>query len=640
MPIIGNEYVLPSNTPVIANDTVSDVFDDIRDAINSGALAGEANANAAAALAAATSATTTANAASSAAAAANSAVADVKVITVATIAALQALPASKLAATTKYFVQEYDTGLGTDGGGEFKWDAASAASTNIGTIFSSNNSPTGRFLRVYKELTPQMFGVRGFYTGSSQDDKPGLQAMFDFIVAQTNVPITVRWVGDYIIQSAVVCGAANSDTAPLLTMITACNIYAGGGNFGSGTTGFMLEFTNMNRMTQIGVMRLDGNGGTTYTSRATPNGILIKSRRSKWDHLAFREFRLWAVKCNNASTGTHINHISAQHCGSVGGTTSGYALNFTARTDLDSNNNPQQRSRLTVPTGDLATLVALESWCIFNGRPHEIREVDTVGRTISVAPWLDANGAATTGTVNIMHGGAFHCSGGDTSQLRVDFMVTSGCGIAVQNKSLYPATIGNLMSEGGGIAYQYGQVNAAHIGGGLDYGYFESNTLDIVIATIVNDTMHKIGPITNLALYKTFHISGKDTAKPTTIDTTATNNVCIWSNEFQTYMSAKRNLYLSARTVTETNTISFSLDLLIEQYRRLWGWRTMEFFVSGTGASAQPTGNITFTCTAPYTINGGAAGASAVYNTFTAPVRFLATLDAGDINFTIRRIGG
>lgn len=106
-----------------------------------------------------------------------------------TIAALKALsaPATEIAV----YVLDYYAGI-SGGGGLFKWDAASTATANGGTVIAPDAGGTGRWRRIYSgALNVKWFGAKG---DGSTDDTAAIQLALD-LNADTEFP-----PGTYIIK--------------------------------------------------------------------------------------------------------------------------------------------------------------------------------------------------------------------------------------------------------------------------------------------------------------------------------------------------------------------------------------------------------------------------------------------------------
>lgn len=102
-----------------------------------------------------------------------------------------------------------------DGGGEFRWDAASTATDNGGTIIKEAATATGRWIRQLPDgfVTPEMFGARGdlrVFEGQASI------AIGSTTLTQPNAGFTAADVG-----RTVWVQFAGGSSAPLVTTITA-----------------------------------------------------------------------------------------------------------------------------------------------------------------------------------------------------------------------------------------------------------------------------------------------------------------------------------------------------------------------------------------------------------------------------------
>ena len=142
---------------------------------------------------------------------------------VASIAALRALPFAVLAAVLPTFgvdVKSYYAGGGGQGGGRFVWNATSTATDDGGSVINpTGNAGGGRFLRLLPLgfLTPEMFGVQG----GTPDDSLPFQAALTAAGASAATRIIV------VTQPVYTLATAGQITVPTNVALVSFAPYAG-----------------------------------------------------------------------------------------------------------------------------------------------------------------------------------------------------------------------------------------------------------------------------------------------------------------------------------------------------------------------------------------------------------------------------
>jgi len=120
---------------------------------------------------------------------------DARVVTIAAMTLLL-----KTTLTTGLVVQvDGYAAQGDNGGGRFFFDASSTATANGGTIFETDEGGTGRWFRIYEELTILMFGAKN---DGSVDFGPALQNAVDVITVSRET-LTLP-AGTYLQTTSVV----------------------------------------------------------------------------------------------------------------------------------------------------------------------------------------------------------------------------------------------------------------------------------------------------------------------------------------------------------------------------------------------------------------------------------------------------
>lgn len=157
-------------------------------------------------------------------------------ISVSNISSLVAVSTS--GSTSNAFVNGYYS-ANDGGGGLFRWNSTSTASTNLGTIFKSTGSTSGRWERVFDgRISVLHFGAVANYTGTynatgtGTNSQPAFQAAADYAATTLVTNIATGYLGNKTASIFVPPGSytlsAPTNNQPTVKLPPSVNMYADG----------------------------------------------------------------------------------------------------------------------------------------------------------------------------------------------------------------------------------------------------------------------------------------------------------------------------------------------------------------------------------------------------------------------------
>jgi hypothetical protein len=366
-------------------------------------------------------------------------------------------------------------------------NTAGTALTSLGggvagiAVFQSATKTNARTALNIKLYTPQDVDPT---CGTGGDDAVALQTFFDNISATEYQ--NVSWEGNYRTSVALTLGPATGT-------IATTNINGRFKLTGTSPMTTLLTFRNVLRLRAEDPIVLFGTGGTSNASRTITYGLQITGNSSRivLGSIYGQYFGSYAVS-QIWSTGVNMNinkygQIYAYDCGS-GYSSAGYTGNktatFSARTDTGTSNSFGQRTTLTVSANiqsDIYGLIAAGKqhiYILYNGDQYYVMAQGA--GTIDVFPWI--SGAATTGSIDYIYGGAFMAFGSDANNAYIDGIDAARCGIALMDASTYGASVERLQVGTCGIGHSFGCADTAGTalsgtssGGVIQFYYAESD---------------------------------------------------------------------------------------------------------------------------------------------------------------------
>jgi hypothetical protein len=255
-----------------------------------------------------------------------------------------------------------------------------------------------------------------------------------------------------------------------------------------------------------------------------------------------------------------------------------------------------------------------------------------------------------TGNLRYIFGGGWGSYGGDAGVQVAQHIVSTACAIGCQNGALYPGDV-KVTAQHCSIAYVVGESTSDAVVGGKAVLYVEDCQTD-VWATFSGEAgayTHKIeyNSALSLSRVRTFVPRNPNTNSKLAylaipgLEISYQGDTHRWQNgpdvdggwghvvirfqrEHQVYAlrSNAASIILDNSWVHEGGTTQ--LD-----YQRLFGYRSAEISVCGTGANGAPT-SVTLSVPASRKINGGSLGAALVMTGWTGLARVHVECDPGD----------
>ena len=535
---------------------------------------------------------------------------------VASIAALKAIDNTQY---TQAFVTGYYA-AGDGGGGVYWYDSSDTTSSeNGGTIIVATDG--GRWKFAGATISPKTFGAK---SDGASDDTAAVQCFCTYIA--NNAVIDADFSGTYKVTSKITFdGKATATVRCAVELIAA---------FTAEDEVFLVQ--NANYVHFAGRIKITCGGHTTWNTRTNGIGIKVNnSSRATFDRLIVFYAKYDGFQGLGSSSQLYIGILECEYCGAARSGATGKTVNFTARSDTGSNGSAGQRTTLTLdemPAG-------LTNFCRFvgiGGRPYAVMAVGA--NTIDVFPWVDSSIAATA-PVQLYMGAGFYSVGSDTSVYDIGQIDAKVCAVGYLSRSLYPGSVETLVSQNCGIAHSIATPTSnACIGGSMALAYFESNDFDIVVGSMATPSYEMTNTI-GLAQSKCFRMGPR----------TASNALAPQSQQFYGFAIGINGVRYSAptnstaqfsnlRVSPSPRPVSFAAVRNNTQTVTLnppasgdpFQFQDCYFIVVGTGSNSAPTGTVTVTPTASYSINGGTAGASATFTGLAGATIFHAFLTGTD----------
>lgn len=406
-----------------------------------------------------------------------------------------------------------------------------------------------------------------------------------------------------------------------------------------------------------------GNDGIPYANRLFRHGVLTTgiTTQQRWGAVDVSFAKGFGIFFNgnspNNTFGNEIGRVSCYGCGSgfnggVGEDEDIWSLNANYSGRVDSGTGLNQVSTFNVttlpPTWQAEMLVLF----VEIGPAREQIQVISIDRNaskITVQGW-PATTLPATGTLRYIFGGAFGAIGGDAGILRPGHVIATCCGIGVQNSALYPGDI-KFTTQQCSVGYVVGTGTSAAALGGSSIGYFEANASDIwaLFSSETNLYCHKVEYQTALQLSKVRTFQPRHPSNNSKVYAFGVKGLEVsyagcthrWQNgpdldglwnRVTIQFDRPHQLYAlrgNDATITLDNAYVYEGETTQSDFQRLFGYRSAEVSVTGTGTNGAPT-SVTIVPPASRKINGGALGASLVITSWTGAARIHLEINPAD----------
>jgi hypothetical protein len=436
----------------------------------------------------------------------------------------------------------------------------------------------------------------------------------------------------------------------------------------------------MKRGMKIEGITIAGGGSLVYADKLFDIGLLFEgsAQMQNIEHLQVAYARLFGVYVRGSGTNNNVfgNNF---HTAYIYGCGSGYAdtpsspaaagafleAEYSNMSSAGSSGAFYQTTTFQLKPGFPLPPIAVDSYGMLSfvragGEEFPIVSFDRTANSVTVWGWMPTGVPTTNGTIKFAFGGGWGSTGGDAG-IQVGDLTLSANAIGHQNAALYPATtVVTLRENYIGQTVGSGPANATV--GGATFGYFEGNNADIwYLASPESDGAHyRVVADQALSLAKVRFHSGRrsdgtklysDKPKGLTISYRSEDHRYAlqpdvdgaWNTTLCTFGRSHRVVALrgnSAAIAIPASTIVADGGTTSADFTRLFGYRSQEFTVTGTGTDGAPTGNVTVQrASSSDTINGSASDLT--FNGFTGVARILIEKDpASTTNFLVYLVGG
>jgi hypothetical protein len=487
--------------------------------------------------------------------------------------------------------------------------------------------------------------ARAFGAGLGGDDTVALQTFFTAI--QTKNYGTAIFAGNFKISNTITFGTAS--IFPATAVIEGfANVIA------TAPMSHMFEITNFTNST-FGTISATGTGSLSFASRTVRVGFyLVGCQRSLFERLLGRNFSFASVvHAGGNNTLSEVQHLRGWDCGS-GHATYSLTGNWSTPVDSGSVNSVGQRTVVDVTVlppsyvtdgtygavGDTPYMVRIGSDL------HLITAVDTVNNKLSLFPWVST--AATPGSFQYIFGGALWQRGSDANIIKIGAVDALRAGIGVSAQSLYGPRISRVTSQSCGVGFALGRwYNGASWGTELGNLYVENCYEDLVIVSQPSNSVNaKVTSAYEIDSAKIRRIGPRSSGTTYTPSFQSLSSIDVYLQGQMLQMEKfgdnatsssiglspirRDQMYMQTR-----NAFTVPLASLDMNFNRLTGTDSFQCVFFGTGASKQPTGTITFTPPAGWTVNGLA---SVAFSALTAPPHFAVFYEIAALNVIVSHL--
>lgn len=563
---------------------------------------------------------------------------------------------------------------------------------NVDTVYVAANPLTaaislndrGFRLATDQIIHPRMFGA----DPSAVDNSTALTAFFTFVNSNSCL---ADQNGVYEVQNGIVAGGSYGEVQQIdnrasvitgrLTLRVTANIV------GAVITNHLHRGVKVDCVV-VGVPFAYEASALTWTNRRFDFGVLFEDQAQlqNWGGGAVGFARVAGVMVqtgHGAADNTFGNDLGTWYfygCGSGNrqsdGTVSFVSSAYTAITRNGSAADINQNTTIAVATQPPAIVTSgdyeLPLYVYLDGEHYQVSAWNSGAGTITVYPHVKHT-TASSGTLRYVFGGGVILIGGDAGKQRGTFFSTM-CAIGCINGALYPGEV-SVTSQQCSIGYQCGAGKDAGMVGGSADTYLEANDFDVMWGASADAHSHtirsenamdisKVGMLVPRRVATTLVPAGPpaQNIKPEGLNLNFRGAFLHHENVFDANGPVETARVSLNRPYGEVIPLhSNAPNIVIEEvpndndttyldYRRLFGYRARQVHITGSGANKEPTGTLTVSLASEFsthTINGGAAGASATFTTFTRPAIIQVAFDpandldvATTINWLVTIIAG
>jgi hypothetical protein len=520
-------------------------------------------------------------------------------------------------------------------------------------------------------ITPAMFGCGPTVTNNA----PGLT---DFYAYLETFSCTGNHEGLYPVQGNIVMGTAvtNDDNGEnnCSTILGRLTLSVTAPISGAVVT------NKMKRGTKIEGIVIAGGGSLVYANKLFDIGLLFEgsAQMQNIEHLQIAYARLFGVYVRGFGTNNNVfgNNF---HTAYIYGCGSGYAdtasspaaagafleAEYSTMSSAGSSGAFYQTTTFQLKPGFALPPTAVDTYAMLSfvragGEEFPVVSYDRTANSVTVWGWMPTGVPATNGTIKFVFGGGWGSIGGDAG-IQVGNLTLTANAIGHQNSALYPATMVVTLQENY-IGQTVGSGPANATVGGATFGYFEANNADIwYLATPESDGYHyRVVADQALSLSKVRYHSGRrsdgskvysDKPKGLTLSYRSEDHRFALQPDVDGAWNVGNFAFGRSHRVTPLRGNSATIGIPASgtvadggttsaDFTRLFGYRSQEFTVTGTGTDGAPTGTVTVVRgSSGDTINGVAA--SLTLSGFTGVARILIEKDpASSTNFLVYVVGG
>lgn len=395
----------------------------------------------------------------------------------------------------------------------------------------------------------------------------------------------------------------------------------------------MLRLKDSNEII-YGGLKLLGKGGDTYSTRSAVDGLVFENSRGNTftgsiEASVFLRDGISAITetaggNGNCNENTVLGKIWLRACGSGNGVRA-LEGNWTRVSRDGSGGSTTQTETITVDV--LPDYLTTDHFVVIDSHPYFVTAIDAANNQLTLFPHI----ATTTveGAFSYILGSGIVLMGPNSGAWDMSIIDSLGCAVGYRDAALYGSNVGVMSAQANTVGQLVGRgAGSAHVLGSQGTSYIELNTFDIIQST-------------RAILSADLGISLADESKCLNISAPRYANDSFnpahtgfkgisyrttgggFTREYSGDQSAGSSNPVEVAkaggpariTYRDTQAITLEND---PDLGRLFNAVKVSVTCMGSGAAGEPTGTITVTPEAGYTINGAA---NATFSGLTAPLK-------------------